>query len=40
MTARSSVAASTRPGREPAGVRWTLRVVAVVYVGMLVAWPT
>jgi sulfate transport system permease protein len=31
---------STQPGREPAGVRWVLRVVAVVYVAMLVAWPT
>ena len=29
-----------RVGREPAGVRWTLRVIAVVYVVMLVAWPT
>jgi sulfate transport system permease protein len=26
--------------REPAGVRWTLRVIAVVYVVLLVAWPT
>jgi sulfate transport system permease protein len=26
--------------REPAGVRWILRVVAVGYVVMLVAWPT
>ncbi len=26
--------------REPAGVRWTLRVIAVAYVVMLVAWPT
>ncbi|GAB3660842.1 sulfate ABC transporter permease subunit CysW [Nocardioides korecus] len=29
-----------RAVREPAGVRWTLRVVAVAYVVMLVAWPT
>ena len=29
-----------RIGREPAGVRWVLRVVSVVYVVMLVAWPT
>ncbi len=27
-------------GREPAGVRWALRVITVVYVVMLVAWPT
>ncbi len=27
-------------GREPAGVRWGLRVLAVAYVVMLVAWPT
>jgi sulfate transport system permease protein len=27
-------------GREPAGVRWSLRVITVVYVVMLVAWPT
>jgi sulfate/thiosulfate transport system permease protein len=26
--------------REPTGVRWTLRVIAVAYVVMLVAWPT
>ena len=26
--------------REPTGVRWTLRIIAVVYVVMLVAWPT
>jgi sulfate transport system permease protein len=26
--------------REPAGVRWTMRVIAVAYVVMLVAWPT
>jgi sulfate transport system permease protein len=32
--------APTRIGREPTGVRWTLRVVAVLYVVMLVAWPT
>ena len=27
-------------GREPVGVRWTLRVITVVYVVMLVGWPT
>ena len=27
-------------GRDPAPVRWTLRLIAVVYVFMLVAWPT
>lgn len=27
-------------GREPTGVRWALRVITVVYVVMLVAWPT
>jgi sulfate transport system permease protein len=33
---------ATRSGytREPSGVRWTLRIVAVLYVVMLVAWPT
>jgi sulfate/thiosulfate transport system permease protein len=33
---------ATRTGytREPAGVRWTLRVVTITYVVMLVAWPT
>ena len=30
--------ASTRM-REPAGVRWALRLVAVVYVFLLVVWP-
>jgi sulfate transport system permease protein len=30
----------TKFGREPTGVRWTLRVICVVYVVMLVAWPT
>jgi sulfate transport system permease protein len=34
------VATDTGYTREPAGVRWALRVVAVGYVVMLVAWPT
>jgi sulfate transport system permease protein len=33
-------ARSAHVGREPAGVRWGLRIVTVVYVVMLVAWPT
>ena len=42
-SAAPSTARSPKPvqvGREPAGVRWGLRVITVVYVVMLVAWPT
>jgi len=37
---RRKPAARTGYTREPAGVRWTLRVITVGYVVMLVAWPT
>jgi sulfate transport system permease protein len=40
VTASTPAPSPTRIGREPTGVRWTLRVVAVVYVVMLIAWPT
>ncbi len=45
-TEQAPARSSRRPGRrsvvgrEPAGVRWGLRVLAVAYVVLLVAWPT
>ena len=38
--ASTPAAPPARAVREPAGVRWALRVVAVAYVVLLVAWPT
>ena len=39
-TARERRTRPTPSGREPTPVRWTLRLIAIAYIVLLVAWPT